>query len=341
MDPASAVGYDVPMRSLSALLVLCIALAAPATAAARAYRYVHEVLPGERLRDIAKRYHTTPRAIRRRNRLRRGKLRAGRKLRIVTSVPSRTRQRIRYVVRKGDSLSKIAKKHKLKTWVLRRLNHRLLRKRRTLRKGMRLWVVVDGPKPSGGVKGLYQLGDGPGYRVRDPKRGWGTFLTITRVHQVLGAYSRRFRRAPPVQIWDLSRKGGGHFPPHKSHRSGRDVDVPYPLKRQYQGKTKVATPSRMHLPRTWWLIKRFLKTGDVVYIFINRNLQRALYDYAKRIGEPKRYLKKAFQYPSRRAIGIIRHSAGHDTHMHVRFRAKKPKKPKKRRRGKRSVARKS
>jgi hypothetical protein len=314
------------MRSLVALLVLCFALAVPA--AARAYSYVHEVLPGERLRDIAKRYHTTKKAIRRRNRLRRGKLRAGRKLRITTSVPSRVRRRIRYMVRKGDSLSKIAKKHKLKTWVLRRLNHRRLRKRRTLREGMRLWVVVDGPKPSGGVKGLYQLSHGPGYRIRDPKRAWGTFIAISRIHEVLGAYSRRFRRAKPIKIWDLSRKGGGYFPPHKSHRSGRDVDIPYPLRRKYSKRYRSATPKRIHPARAWWLIKRFIKTGDVTFIFIDYPLQRVLYNYAKRIGEPKRLLEKAFQYPrgKRKLRGIMRDEPGHSSHFHVRFRADKKKK---------------
>ncbi len=309
------------MRALAFLTALMLLVLASSSRPALAYTYVHEVLPGERLKRIAQRYHTTVERIRRRNRLRRGHLRAGRKLKIVTSVPSRIRRRVLYVVRKGDSLSRVAKKHKMKTWVLRRINASRLRKRRVLRPGMRLWVVVEGAAPSGGVKGLYLLRAGPGYRVRSAKRSWGTFLAISRIHDVLGDYARHFRRAPPIHVMDLSMKGGGRFPPHKSHRSGRDVDIPYPLKAKY-AKFHTAAPSRLHLRRAWWLVKRFLKTNDVTFIFMDYPLQRALYTYAKHIGESKTFLAKVFQYPRGRRVlqGIIRDEPGHDTHFHVRFR---------------------
>lgn len=315
---------------LAATWLAFLVLAALDPAAAGAYRYVHEVLPGERLRDIAKRYHVTARQISRRNRLKKGHLRAGRKLKIVTSVPSRTRHKVRYTVIRGDSLSKLARRVKMKRWLLRRLNARTLGKRKTLRPGQKLWVIVEGPNPSGGVAGLHQLRRGPGFLVRNPRRSWGTLLTVTRIHDVLGAYARRFRHEPKIKVMDLSKRGGGYFVPHKSHRSGRDVDIPYPLKKKYR-KYHSATPKRIHPAHAWWLVKRFLETGDVTFIFMDYPLQRVLYKYAKKIGEKQAFLDEAFQYPRGAHVyrGIIRDEPGHDTHFHVRFR--RPGKKKKKR----------
>lgn len=291
---------------------------------AYAYKYTHEVLPGERLQAIAKRYHTTPRRIMRHNRLRSKRLRAGRKLKIVTSVPSRTRRKMRYTVAKRDSLSSIARKHKMKLWLLKRLNARAAK--RPLKIGQRLWVVVEGPRPTGGVKGLYQLSSGPGYKVRNPKRSWGTFLAVTQIHDVLSSYGLRFPKAPELLVMDLSRKGGGRFPPHVSHRQGRDVDIRYPKKPKYRRVVRTR-PKMLDLERTWFVVKKFLETKDVTFIFMDHALQRVLYQYALKHGETKKSLHKVFQYPrGRRALhGIIRHEPGHATHLHVRFR-REPKK---------------
>lgn len=324
---------------LAASVLAFLLLAALDPGAAEAYRYVHEVLPGERLKDIAQRYHVSVQQISRRNRLKKGHLRAGRKLKIVTSVPSRTRHRVRYTVIRGDSLSKLARRMKMKSWLLVRLNQRTLGKRKTLRPGQKLWVIVEGQDPGGGVGGLHQLKPGPGFLVRNPRRSWGTLLTVTRIHDVLGAYARRFRRQPKIKVMDLSKRGGGYFVPHKSHRSGRDVDIPYPLKKKYR-KHAYATPERIHPAHAWWLVKRFLKTGDVTFIFMDYPLQRVLYTYAKKIGEKQAFLDEVFQYPRGAHVykGIIRDEAGHDTHFHVRFRkagAKKKKKSKKKARRRR------
>lgn len=292
---------------------------------AGAYIYVHEVLPGENLRQIAKRYRTTVKGIRRRNRLRRGHLRAGRKLKIISSFPCRTLKKVRYVVRRGDSLSRIAKRHKMKLWRLRRLNRRAAR--RALRPGQKLWVVVEGPRPGGRVKGLYQLTSGPGYHVRDPRRAWGTFATLNRLHDVLTAYGNRFSKAPAVRVMDISRRGGGLFPPHKSHRRGRDVDIAYPKKKKYR-KFSRARPRTLHLRRTWFLLSRFIKTGGVKRIFMDYSLQRAVYKYARRHGVSKKRLAKIFQYPRgvrRTKSPLVLDEKGHDTHFHVRFLPKRRK----------------
>ncbi|MBW2733192.1 MAG: penicillin-insensitive murein endopeptidase [Deltaproteobacteria bacterium] len=295
-----------------------------APSGAYAYKYTHEVLPAERLRDIAKRYHTTTRRIMRHNRLRSQRLRAGRKLKIVTSIPSRTRRKVRYAVVKRDTLSRIARKHKMKLWLLKRLNTSAAKRR--LKPGQRLWVVVEGPRPSGGVKGLYQLTSGPGYKVRNQQRAWGTFLSVTQIHDVLSSYGLRFPKTPPLLVMDLSRKGGGLFRPHKSHRQGRDVDIRYPKLKKYRRIVRTR-PKMLDLQRTWFVVKRFLDTKDVTFMFMDHPLQRVLYNYALKHGETKKSLHKVFQYPrGKRALhGTIRHEPGHATHLHVRFR-REPKK---------------
>lgn len=313
------------MRSAPVALVLLATLLLGGSAHARRYRHV--VLPGETLSSIAKRYHVSKQRIRRWNRLKKGAtLRAGRKLSIRTSYPVRRRFKGRYAIKRGDTLGKIARRHKMRVSMLRRLNPRLRKGR--LIAGRTLWVIREGPRPKG-RRGMYQLTSGPGYRVRNSSRAWGTFLAVTRLMEVLTAHSRKFPRARPIRVYDLSRKGGGYLAPHKSHRTGRDVDLIYPLKKGKLGYRR-ATPRTLNLARTWDLVQRFLATEDVVYIFIDHRLQRVLHDYVvKHRKLSKKERKEVFQYPrSRRAMtGIIRHEPGHATHMHVRFRKMRKSSP--------------
>jgi LysM repeat protein len=310
----------------AAFLVLVFGFVSPALG----YVYTHEVLPGDSLARIANRYHITVKQLRRQNRsLRRRKvLRAGQKLRIETKVPCKQLHKVLYRVRPGDSPSRIARKFKMKRWLLSRLNPRL-RKQPRLRIGQKIWVVKEGRLPRG-VGGMYRLsGEGPGYRVVSRSRSWGTFLTVTRLMEVFAEHARRYPEAAPLLVGDISRKGGGFLRPHRSHRRGRDVDIRFPLNirtRHYVA----ASPKTLDVKRTWDLIERFIKTGDVVYIFVDRKLQRVLYEYVKSQRRfSKKQLREYFQYPRGRGSmqGIIRHEPGHSTHMHVRFGREKRAKP--------------
>jgi LysM repeat protein len=310
----------VRVRYLAPLLLAVSLLVS--TPAAAGYRYTHEVLPGETLHAIAKHYHVKPRKLRRLNRLRGRHLRVGRKLKIVTRRPARPIHKTRHTVRRGDTLRSIARRYKMKVSLLRRLNRGVRPAR--LRPGRKLWVVVKGPRPQSRRR-MYQLYDGPGYVVRNGSRAWGSFLTINRLMEVLADYAREHPDAPLVRVDDISRRRGGYLAPHRSHRTGRDVDIRYPLKNDTDRYVK-ARSGTIHVARTWELIERFLETRDVVYIFIDRRLQRVLYRYAKRHrGYSKARLRELFQFPrsSRAMVGIIRHEPGHRTHFHVRFRKEK------------------
>jgi hypothetical protein len=122
-------------------------------------------------------------------------------------------------------------------------------------------------------------------------------------------------------IGDLSRYKGGHFPPHRSHQSGRDADIGYYIKGKYQPEYLQRVQARqLDVPRTWTFIYSFLKEDAVQYIFMDYRLQRPLYKYARDVVKlsPK-LLRRYFSYPHRRGGGIIRHLKGHADHMHVRF----------------------
>jgi LysM repeat protein len=298
-----------------------------ASSVASAYRYQHEVLPGETLVEISKRYRIPVAKLKRLNRLRSHQLRMGRKLKVVTSVPVRQRRRVAYHVRKRDSIGKIAKKYKMKLSLLRRLNRNL--SSRSLRVGRKLWVVEEGPMPSGVARGMHELKDGPGYNVRWGHRSWGTTVALTTIQDIFAGYKRRFPEAKDVKIWDLSIKGGGRFGPHQSHRSGRDADIPYVLKPAYTKKI-YATSKTIDLKRSWYLLKSFIKSKNVKYIFVDYRLQKLLYTYALKIGEPEAFVEEAFQYPNgrRKMMGIIRHSSGHASHYHVRFHQERDRKEK-------------
>ncbi|MBW2734604.1 MAG: penicillin-insensitive murein endopeptidase [Deltaproteobacteria bacterium] len=167
-------------------------------------------------------------------------------------------------------------------------------------------------------RGFVQLtSNGPGFVIRDPHRSWGTSLTLRRLKEVSSAYIKRFPQALPVSICDLSRRWGGKFYPHASHRTGRDVDLGLILKRPRRGWVK-ASAKTLHAERMWFLISSLVATGDVEYIFIDRRLQRAMYRFARSQGHSKQELGRVLQYP-RRHGGIVRHWKGHRDHIHVRF----------------------
>lgn len=303
--------------AVSAAIIGLLFLLMGTPAQAKWYRCRHLVLPGESISEIAKRYRITSKRLRKINKIKKGYIQAGKKLGIVSRFPCRTRAKVRYKVKRGDNLTKIAKKYKLSLRLLKRLNRGA---KKILRPGQKIWVVVEGPKPGGGIKGLYQLSSGPGYKVRRAIHSWGTLLAVTQLISVFTGHHRKYPRAHPLRVDDLSKEGGGHFPPHISHRTGRDVDIRFPMKKYRDGYIRLS-PRTLDVRRTWDLLHAFIKTGKVVYLFVDYRLQRVLYKRAQEKKIPPELLKKYFQYPRKKKTmyGIIRHEPGHATHVHVRF----------------------
>lgn len=135
---------------------------------------------------------------------------------------------------------------------------------------------------------------------------------------------RRFPNPPKVMIGDLSKRYGGHFPPHVSHQSGRDADLGYFVKGPYAYKLKGLTMVNhrtIDAAKTWALLSGMLKTGLIESAFIDYRLQRVLYRHALREGEWSREeLDEVFSYPLWKGK-TISHLRGHSDHMHIRFKA--------------------
>lgn len=322
-------------------------------------KLTHTVRKGETLRKIAKKYKVTIKKLQRWNRMRkRTMIRAGQKLVVYSKVvPSRYR-RITYVVKGGDSPIRIAKrlarKHGLKYPRVMKLLYRYNPgKRKRLKKGKvmpgeKLLLMVKGPRVLSRSTGKPQYGrlingerlrEGSGYWVRTAGRSWAANKTIRLLTKVLPRVKKRWPKAPELMVGDLSREGGGHFPPHASHQNGLDVDIAYyhlkAKKKKHPRHFKVATPSTLDAKKTWYLFKAFLDTGEVDYIFVDYSLQAPLYREAraswplprnkrKRRREKRKrddWLKRNFQYPRprRNTQGTIRHASNHKNHVHIRF----------------------
>jgi hypothetical protein len=155
-------------------------------------------------------------------------------------------------------------------------------------------------------------------------RNYGTEEMIYAILAGVYHLHQEFPDAPRLILGDLSKKFGGHFPPHVSHQSGRDADIGYFAKGQkhktINGLFKVTSKS-IDVAHTWAFIEGMLKTGLVEGIFIDYRLQKALYRYAKkhqRLSNDQ--LKYYFSYPVWKGK-VISHLRGHDDHMHIRFKA--------------------
>jgi penicillin-insensitive murein endopeptidase len=157
------------------------------------------------------------------------------------------------------------------------------------------------------------------YDIIDRGHAWATRETIDYLTAALRNVHARFPDAPKMQVGHLSAKLGGPLKPHRSHQSGRDVDVSFYYRVKQPGWYRRANGENLDREKTWAFVRALLTETDVEYIFINTSLQQLLKEHALQIGEDPGWLDSVFQVGSKRADPIIRHAKGHDTHIHVRF----------------------
>ncbi|MBL4683392.1 MAG: penicillin-insensitive murein endopeptidase [Nannocystaceae bacterium] len=310
----------------------------------------HRVVAKETLDWIAARYGVTRSQIVRWNKKKLGTkawIYAGQKLSIHAPKPvPPPRVKVRYRVKRGDTWSKIASHYDVPLKQLRAWNAKVPR---AFKAGTRL-VVWTNPAPvpiksakageagevampsfdveSGGLsigkpnRGSLQRGvplpDSEMYLVRDAEKAFGASHAI---EQMLTAFAN-FRAASGYEdqlvIGAMSLKRGGRFRPHRSHQSGRDVDIRMPRK---PGRKKIKSANDIDWGMTWGLIKALAETGEVEYIFMSTSRQRLLYRAARDSGASRAEMAKLIQYPGKAKTnkGLVRHAKGHDSHIHVRF----------------------
>jgi peptidoglycan hydrolase-like protein with peptidoglycan-binding domain len=96
----------------------------------------------------------------------------------------------------------------------------------------------------------------------------------------------------PLAVGDISRKGGGPFPPHATHKDGRDVDLRPLTNNGIPAPTNIGAANYSHA-RTRELILLVRELFEIETIFFNDPL----------------IIKE----------GLSRHAKGHHNHVHVRF----------------------
>lgn len=203
-----------------------------------------------------------------------------------------------------------------------------------------LGVITDGSsisvgKPSRGrIIDAVRLPDrGEGYFTREIWKTRGNrFGTDELVDLIAGASRRALEKNAGIRlvVADLSgRRGGEARQWHRSHQSGRDVDLLYYV-RDKDGKP--IENDAMHvfradlvavdgsgltidIPRVWTLVREMLTAPEapVQWVFMYQPIANAVIEHAIKIGEPEVLVERA-----RRACKQPGDSAPHNDHMHVR-----------------------
>lgn len=196
------------------------------------------------------------------------------------------------------------------------------------------------PNPSVSVgypnRGLLRYGvrinDDKDLRVKvgsqSTRHGTGELVRLIEyaAHEVAFRYPRS-----RLTVGDLSRPGGGKFYPHKSHQSGRDVDLGFYMLNSKATPVTVdsfvaingkgwgrqwGTLYKFDAARNWALIESLLShpTTDVQHVFVSNPAKRALLRQAvKERANPEVIMR------AKRVITQPRHGAPHRSHFHVRI----------------------
>jgi len=138
----------------------------------------------------------------------------------------------------------------------------------------------------------------------------------------------------PTILGSISRCDGGHMRPHKSHQSGRDVDILFYVKDRkgtrkasrgfvrFDGNGRCVQSSRQcagmrfDVQRNWWLVRTLVWSKDpqVQFIFVADPLKELMLKYAKKRGEHTDILRRA-----RTVLRQPGDSSPHADHFHVRI----------------------
>lgn len=183
-----------------------------------------------------------------------------------------------------------------------------------------LGTVHGGSLESGIVIPPYE-----GYVVHDERRAWVTSFVAAAIVDGFESLRERFPRSPTIEIRDASLEHGGPMREHRSHRSGRDVDMAYFRTSCDAGEEcshRRTGPDTLDAERQWALIDHWMRAGVIEYVFVDYALERPLYEAARAAGATRDELSRWFEYPRGEGsrYGVIRHVDHHADHLHVRFR---------------------
>lgn len=240
---------------------------------------------------------------------------------------------VTYTIKRGGSMKTVANLYKIYHHEIEALNPGVSLERELPPSTK---IVVYRRKPgissqsvgypgAGSVEGAMPMVDGSGRMLRHtPWKAWATRTTVATIDLVLREWARRYPSEQPIIVGNLSARGGGRLQPHSSHQSGRDVDLSYPQIWDHKSELGPQEMNERNLERnlTWSLLELLHETGAVEAVYIDRKLQKLLYEFALETGRyGKKELENWMEYPSSTGTGspIIQHVPGHSDHLHVRF----------------------
>ncbi len=166
-----------------------------------------------------------------------------------------------------------------------------------------------------------QMPPGPLWEVVAPEYAWGTRTAVTALARAIKEVNRIHPETPRLHVGHLSKRQGGWLRPHRSHQSGRDVDLGfYYLDGPHWYER--ATEDNLDVMRTWALLSALAKATPLEYVFVDRRLHPLLRAEAERVGEDEEFVTLMFDGQGPLVEPILRHARGHDDHVHVRFLSK-------------------
>ncbi len=152
------------------------------------------------------------------------------------------------------------------------------------------------------------------------RRSYGTPITIESLVSAFEAYGEAYPDADPIRIGEISAKTGGRAHPHKSHRTGRDVDIGYVLRDPPEEGWRHATAKDFDVARNWTFIKALAATGQVQQIFVSSSLIELLRKHAaKEMTDEEMAQFFWMKDGGPQQTPLLKHQNGHRDHMHVRF----------------------
>lgn len=242
-------------------------------------------------------------------------------------------KRQQYTVTRGETWNSLAKHLNVTVKNLKRWNQKT--SRRSLKPGQKIiFYGVErktesiGRPNQGSLKNAVHLdpdgdGLGRGFAVAQHRPNlWGTPELVSLVQRCGKNYRSYFSlKYPPIPIGDLSSREGGALKKHKSHQSGRDVDVGFmrkkPLSKGYFTDT---TPPEMNMYAQWVVLKCFLDDPQIDKVFIEKSRVKAIQQYIKNIYKkrPKKLALYLSYFPGGKRKAIYPDKI-HKSHMHVRI----------------------
>ena len=169
-------------------------------------------------------------------------------------------------------------------------------------------------------RGLRLPGRGTGFTRRTRGHHYGTHETIALIQFAGARLVEAYPQTAPLLVGDISRREGGALRPHRSHQSGRDVDIALPEKANQARQTFRATlpPDQIDFEKLWFVLDALIASDRVQFVFLDRSLISHLRKEARLAGWSTDDMQVFFGHSGSRA-GLIRHAPGHSCHVHIRF----------------------